>query len=93
LSFYKRFFFCARVLDDSIGAALALNRIGVVYFKKKKITKSLKFHMKHCKATDTENAFSAYYNIGICHRVMGDHSKAYWYFTKAIEWAKFKEVI
>ena len=49
--------------------------------------------MKHCKATDTENAFSAYYNIGICHRVMGDHSKAYWYFTKAIEWAKFKEVI
>ena len=29
--FYKRFFFCARLLDDPVGAALALNRLGVVY--------------------------------------------------------------
>jgi len=32
------------MLDDPIGASLALNRIGVSYYKKKKIEKSLKFH-------------------------------------------------
>lgn len=59
----------------------------------KKIGKSLKFHMKHCKITDTENAFIAYYNIGICQRILADFKKAYWYFSKAIEWAQFKEDI
>ena len=33
IKFYKRFFFCARLLDDPIGAALALNRLGVSYHK------------------------------------------------------------
>lgn len=73
LSFFKRFYFCARVLEDPIGAALALNRIGVLYFKRKKIEKSLEFHLKHSKLTDSESAFLAYYNIGICHRLLGEH--------------------
>jgi hypothetical protein len=33
IKFYKRFFFCARLLDDPVGAGLALNRLGVVYHK------------------------------------------------------------
>jgi hypothetical protein len=33
VKFYKRFFFCARLLDDPVGAGLALNRLGVVYHK------------------------------------------------------------
>ena len=93
LSFYKRFFFCARILDDPSGTSLALNRIGVTYFKLRKISKSMKFHMRHCKVTDTDNAFLAYYNIAICHRILGDFSKAYWYFSKALEWSQFREVI
>ena len=42
--FYKRFFFCARLLDDPIGASLALNRLGIVYFHMKRLKKSLIFH-------------------------------------------------
>lgn len=44
IRFYKRFFFCARLLEDPVGAALALNRIGVVYHKLRKFEKSLSFH-------------------------------------------------
>ncbi|TNV82681.1 hypothetical protein FGO68_gene15690 [Halteria grandinella] len=91
LSFYKRFFFLARILDDPIGSSIALNRIGVIYFRMKKIAKSLYFHMKHSKSSDTDNVFVSYYNTGICHRLLGDYQKAYWYFNKAIEWAQFTE--
>lgn len=52
VKFFKRFFFCARMLDDPVGASLALNRIGVSYYKKKKYDKSLKFHVKHNEFTD-----------------------------------------
>ena len=41
LKFYKRFFFCARLLDDPVGAALALNRLGVIYHNTNKSEKSL----------------------------------------------------
>jgi hypothetical protein len=40
------------MLDDPVGASLALNRIGVANYKKKKYDKSLKFHMKHNEFTD-----------------------------------------
>jgi len=66
VSFYKRFYFFARILEDPVGAALALNRIGFVYFLGRKISKSLKFHMKHCKSADTDNVYIGYYNIAIC---------------------------
>lgn len=71
--------------------ALALNRIGVVYFKKKKVAKSLRFHVKHTKEADSDSVYLAYYNCGVCHRVLGDHQKAHWYFAKALEWAQFRE--
>jgi tetratricopeptide (TPR) repeat protein len=75
------------MLDDPVGASLALNRIGVAYFKKKKINKSLKFHLKHFEFTDKENSFASYYNIGLCYRILGNYIKAAEYFQKAIEWA------
>jgi hypothetical protein len=71
--FFKRFFFCARMLDDPVGASLALNRIGVAYYKKKKYAKSLNFHKKHSDFTDKENLFASYYNMGICHRLLGNN--------------------
>lgn len=76
VKFFKRFFFCARMLDDPVGSSLALNRIAVAYYKKRKINKSLKFHLKHCEFTDKENVFSSYYNIGICSRILGSYHKA-----------------
>lgn len=62
IRFYKRFFFCARLLEDPVGAALALNRIGVAYHKMKRFDKSLNFHKKHLEFTDSENIYAAYYN-------------------------------
>jgi hypothetical protein len=35
IKFYKRFFFCARILEDPVGASLGLNRLGVMYHKLK----------------------------------------------------------
>lgn len=76
VKFFKRFFFCARMLDDPIGASLALNRIGVSYFNKKNVEKSLQFHLKHCEFTERENLFASYFNIGICYRFKGEYLKA-----------------
>lgn len=76
VKFFKRFFFCARVLEDPVGASLALNRIGVGYYKDKKYLKSLKFHLKHIEFTDKENLFASFYNVGICYRIMKDYEKS-----------------
>jgi len=89
--FFKRFFFCARMLDDPIGASVALNRIGVAYFRKGRYEKSLRFHEKHCEFTDKENVFASYYNIGICHRVLRHYDKSNEYFMRALEWAMLRE--
>jgi tetratricopeptide (TPR) repeat protein len=75
------------MLDDPIGSSLALNKIGVAYYKRKNYDKSLKFHLKHCEFTDKENLFASYYNIGICYRILGQLLKAKDYFYKALEWA------
>ena len=39
IKFYKRFFFCARILEDPVGASLGLNRLGVMYHKLKNYSK------------------------------------------------------
>ena len=81
------------MLDDPVGASLALNRIGVSYYKLKKYNKSLRFHMKHCEFTDKENVFVSYYNLGICHRILSQYDKASDNFLKALEWAQYREVL
>lgn len=87
IRYYKRFFFCARILEDPVGAALALNRLGVAYHKIKNYDKSLMFHMKHKEYTDKENLFAAYYNLGISQRLLKRNEDAVQSFTKALEWA------
>ncbi|CDW79135.1 tpr domain containing protein [Stylonychia lemnae] len=91
VNFFKRFFFCARMMDDPVGSSLALNRIGVAYYKKKKISKSLKFHSKHGEFTDKENVFASFYNTGICQRILGSYLKAIDNFNKALEWALHRD--
>ena len=87
IKFYKRFFFCARLLDDPIGAALALNRLGVSYHKNNNHQRSLQFHIKHEDFSDQENVFAAYYNIGMCMRMIGNTEDSLKYFNKALDWA------
>jgi tetratricopeptide (TPR) repeat protein len=91
VKFFKRFFFCARMLDDPVGASLALNRVGVAYYKSSRIEKSLRFHLKHCEFSDKENAFAAYYNIGMCYKLTGDLEQSELYFSRALEWAQHRE--
>ena len=88
IRFYKRFFFWARLLEDPVGAALALNRIGVAYHKLKKFEKSLNFHKKHLEFSDTENIYAAYYNWGISLRFMKQYSESIEYFNKSLDWSR-----
>jgi hypothetical protein len=48
IKFYKRFFFCARILEDPVGASLGLNRLGVMYHKLKNygMIKCITFYRK-----------------------------------------------
>ena len=89
IKFYKRFYFCARILEDPVGASLALNRLGVAYHKlpAANYKKSLLFHEKHLEQTDKENIFASYYNIGIIQRIEGSYEKSVKSFTQALAWA------
>lgn len=89
--FYKRFFFCARMLDDPIGAALGLNRLGVIYFNQQKYLKSLQFHQKHCEFTDIENKFAAYYNIGLCQRALNQYTDSLRSLSEALRLAEERQ--
>ncbi len=81
------------MMDDPIGSSLALNKIGVAYYKKRKVAKSLKFHEKHCEFSDRENVFAAYYNIGLSHRILTNYTSAIEFFYKALEWADSRDVM
>ena len=91
IRYYKRFFFCARILEDPVGAALALNRLGVAYHKIKDYEKSLLFHTKHREYTDKENLFAAYYNLGISQRLLKMYDDSVKSFSKALEWASLHQ--
>jgi len=47
--YYKRFYLCARVMNDEISSSLALNRLAVVFFKRKKYDLSYLYHGKHAQ--------------------------------------------
>lgn len=47
IKFLKRFYFCAKLLDDYQGAEIALNKIGIDYHFAGDFQKSLSFHYKH----------------------------------------------
>ena len=74
--YYKRFYLCARVLNDDIGSALALNRLAVVFFKRKKYDLSYMYHGKHAKQADENDKFVAIYNAGISSRLLGEFDRA-----------------
>jgi len=89
--FYKRFFFCARLLDDPIGAALGLNRLGVLYHNMNKHPKALQFHLKHLELSDKDNRFAALYNLGITHRQLSAFPDSLAVLTQALAWARDRQ--
>lgn len=74
-------------MEDKIGMALALNRLGVNNFNDGKFDLSEKFHLKNLDLSDRENSFAGYYNLGITSRSAGNYEDALNYFNEALEWA------
>jgi hypothetical protein len=74
VKFYKRFFFCAKLLDDYQGAEIALNKIGVNYFLMGDYDNSMSFHCKHQQfieknqKSNRRGQMIALYNSAICMR-------------------------
>lgn len=47
IKFLKRFYFCAKLLDDYEGIEISLNKIGICYFMAGFAEESNRFHEKH----------------------------------------------
>ena len=47
IKFLKRFYFCAKLLDDYEGIEISLNKIGMCCFMSGEANESLRFHEKH----------------------------------------------
>lgn len=75
-------------MEDKIGVALGMNRIGVNYYNLNRYEKSLEFHLKNSELSDRENSFAAYYNLGITYRSLKNYDESLDYFRRALEWAK-----
>ena len=76
---------CARVLNDDIGSTLALNRLAVVFFKRKKFDLSYMYHGKHAQLADENDRFVAIYNAGISSRLLGEYHRAATEFQQALD--------
>jgi hypothetical protein len=51
IKFLKRFYFCAKLLDDHEGVEISLNKIGMSFFMANQAEDSLRFHEKHFEFT------------------------------------------
>lgn len=80
-------------MEDKIGVALAMNRLGVNYFNLGRSDKSAEFHLKNLELSDRENCFAAYYNLGISYRSLKKYEESLQYFQTAFEWAREFKVI
>ena len=89
LKFYKKFFLSAKLLQDIYGTELALNRIGVLFSNIQNYKQSLYYNEKHKEiSTHNLNSFVAFYNCGLCHRILEDYEHALQYFEGAIRLAE-----
>ena len=82
--YYKRFYLCARVLNDEAGSALALNRLAVCYFNRAKFEMSHLYNQKHAQFVKESDQFIAIYNAAISSRLLGFFDRAITEFTKAL---------
>lgn len=75
-------------MEDKIGVALAVNRLGVNYYNIGRADKSVEFHLKNLEFSDKENCFAGYYNLGISYRSLMKYEESLQYFNTALEWAQ-----
>ena len=77
LKFYKKYFLSAKLLQDIYGTELALNRIAVLFSNIFDFEQSIYYNEKHKEITTHNlNGFVAFYNCGVCYRVLEDFEKS-----------------
>ena len=86
LKFYKKYFLSAKLLQDIYGTELALNRIAVLFSNIFDFEQSIYYNEKHKEITTHNlNGFVAYYNCGICYRVLENFEKSIENFETALK--------
>ncbi len=89
LIFYKKFFLSAKLLQDIYGTELSLNRIAVLFSNMFDFKQSLYYNEKHKDiSTHNLNGFVAYYNCGICYRILEDFKLSIINFETALKLAE-----
>ncbi|KAL4503409.1 hypothetical protein ABPG72_001015 [Tetrahymena utriculariae] len=88
---YKKFYTCARLMEDKIGMALGANRIGCDYFHLGEYDKSIEYHQINVQYSDVENSFAGFYNLGISQRKNGSHLEAIKNFKICLKWARERD--
>ena len=86
LKFYKKYFLSAKLLQDIYGTELALNRIAVLFSNIFDFDQSIYYNEKHKEITTHNlNGFVAYYNCGVCYRVLENFEKSIENFETALK--------
>ena len=86
LKFYKKYFLSAKLLQDIYGTELALNRIAVLFSNLYDYEQSKYYNEKHKEITTHNlNAFVAYYNCGVCYRILEQFDKSIDNFNQALK--------
>ena len=86
LKFYKKYFLSTKLLQDIYGTELALNRIAVLFSNIFDFEQSIYYNEKHKGITTHNlNGFVAYYNCGICYRVLENFEKSIENFQTALK--------
>ena len=86
LKFYKKYFLSTKLLQDIYGTELALNRIAVLFSNIFDFEQSIYYNEKHKEITTHNlNGFVAYYNWGICYRVLENFEKSIENFQQALK--------
>ena len=70
---------------------MALNRLAVVFFRRKKYDLSYLYHGKHGQQADEADKFVAIYNAGISSRLLGEYERASQEFEKAFQIASSRQ--
>ena len=86
LKFYKKYFLSAKLLQDIYGTELALNRIGVLFSNIYDYEQSIYYNEKHKEITTHNlNGFVAYYNCGVCYRILENFEESIKNFETALK--------
>lgn len=75
---------------DQLGIAIALNNIGVVYYKLKNFEKAIQYYEKALpiSASLNRDVETIYANLGLCYNQVGDFNGALQYFERALSVCK-----